>query len=152
MLKVDERVVGPKLLLDFFSCDELPRARSEQDEDLERLGLELDETVAFSQLAGLEIDGERVEPEPMGSRNLSAHPCPPPRERETYARAIQFESKLPRRKRLSVSGRGYSFQEEKSKGAFAIDCWRRNANLLKRCLYRPFDLARYLGHTEPPAG
>ncbi len=63
VLEVNESVVAPKLFLNLLSSDKLTGSRSEKDQELEGLGLELDQAVALAQFAGMEIRREGVEAE-----------------------------------------------------------------------------------------
>ncbi len=76
MLEVDKGVFAPKLLLDLLPGDELTGPRSEEHEELEGLGLELDQAVALAQFASMEIRYEGVEAEVERFRCLRHHDLP----------------------------------------------------------------------------
>jgi hypothetical protein len=63
LLKVDEGILIPKLMLDFVSGNELARAADEKSQELERLRLKMKLCLAPTKVACASVQFERTEPD-----------------------------------------------------------------------------------------
>lgn len=62
-VEIDERVLRPKALPQFFPSDDLIGAFQQHDQNLKRLVRELDPYAGLAQLACLQIELEKAEPD-----------------------------------------------------------------------------------------
>lgn len=55
MLRIDKRAVGPKLPIDLLSSQHLSGSIQQQDQDLERLGVQFDPDPVLAKFSGRDI-------------------------------------------------------------------------------------------------